>query len=109
MQARSALDEMFSSRNLLNCDAGTGTLVEALLLRGTEGDLDEADAAIQRLAGALSGFPWALRDIYVLRLRALLAQARSDDATYRDFRDRYREMANDLGYEGHMAWAAALP
>jgi hypothetical protein len=49
-----------------------------------------------------------VRDVTLLRLRALLANARGDEATYRDFRDRYRAMANDLGFEGHMAWAAAM-
>jgi adenylate cyclase len=49
-----------------------------------------------------------LNDIWVLRLRALLARAEGDEAAYRDFRDRYRKMANDLGFEGHMQWAAEM-
>jgi hypothetical protein len=32
-----------------------------------------------------------------------------EDGAYRDYRDRYRTMATDLGFEGHMAWAAAMP
>jgi hypothetical protein len=28
--------------------------------------------------------------------------------TYRDYRDDYRQMATELGFEGHMAWAAAM-
>jgi adenylate cyclase len=43
-----------------------------------------------------------------LRLRTLLANARGDEAAYRDHRDRYRAMANELGFEGHMAWAEAM-
>ncbi len=109
VQARTALDDLFSSRNFFNCDVGTHNLVEALVARGMDSDLAEADAAIERLACALPGASWAVRDIYVLRCRALLAQARGDDAAYRDFRDRYRAMANELGYEGHMKWAAELP
>jgi hypothetical protein len=50
-----------------------------------------------------------IRDITVLRLRTLLAKARNDDAAYRDLRERYRAMANSLGYEGHISWAAAMP
>jgi len=38
-----------------------------------------------------------------------LAAARSNVAAYREFRDRYRQMSNDLGYEGHMKWAAEMP
>jgi hypothetical protein len=44
-----------------------------------------------------------------LRLRGLLARVHGDDGRYREFRDRYRDMAKTLGYEGHIAWAAAMP
>jgi len=43
----------------------------------------------------------------LLRLRTLLARARGDEAGYRDYRDRYRERAESLGYEGHIAIAEA--
>ncbi len=49
-----------------------------------------------------------INEIWLLRLRALLAKAEGDEATYRDYRDRYRQMANDLGFEGHMQWAAEM-
>ncbi len=41
-------------------------------------------------------------------MQAHVAQAQGDDATYRDFADRYRKMAAELGFEGHMAWAEAM-
>jgi hypothetical protein len=50
-----------------------------------------------------------LKQIWVLRIEALLARANGDQAAYRDFRDRYRKTANELGFEGHMAWAEAMP
>ena len=50
-----------------------------------------------------------MRDIWLLRMRALLAKAHGDETAYRDFRDRYRAMAASLGFEGHMAWAEAMP
>ncbi len=50
-----------------------------------------------------------MRDIWLLRLRALLARAHRDDAAYAQFRDRYRDMAKTLGFEGHIAWAEAMP
>ena len=106
---RQALNEMFGTSNYYNSDSGTNTLVEALIARGSESDLDEAAAAIDRLAAAVPGQLWAVRDAYVLRLRALLCQVRGDDETYRDYRDRYRALAADHGYEGHMAWAAEMP
>jgi adenylate cyclase len=52
---------------------------------------------------------FVLHDIFLLRLRALLARTRGDEAAYRDFRDRYRRMAKTLGFEGHIAWAEAMP
>ena len=88
---------------------GTGVLVETLLERGAEGDLAEAQEAIDRLANLPATEDWAVRDIWLLRLRALLARAHGDAAAYQDFRDRYRDMAKTLGYEGHMQWAEAMP
>ena len=44
----------------------------------------------------------------MLHLRALLARARADETTYRNYRDRYRDMAKSLGFEGHHAWAEAM-
>jgi hypothetical protein len=108
-QARAAVEEVFGSGNFANSEGGTQVLVELLLARGAQDDLAEAEAAIERLAGALPGSEWVTRDISLLRLRALLAQTHGDEAAYRDYRNRYRAMANDLGFEGHMAWAAAMP
>jgi hypothetical protein len=69
----------------------------------------EAEAAIERLAAAPADEdPW-VRDIWLLRLRASLARAHSDDAAYLKFRDRYRDVAKTLGFEGHIAWAEAMP
>jgi adenylate cyclase len=41
--------------------------------------------------------------------RALLAHTRGDVTAYAELRDRYRATADELGFEGHMQWAAALP
>ncbi len=107
-QTRRLTDEVFDTGNLVNCDAATHCLVSALLIRGNEFDIADAEAAIERLSGALPGARRVSRDIFVLRLRAMVAQARGEEI-YREFRDLYRAMANDLGFEGHMAWAAAMP
>jgi hypothetical protein len=82
--------------------------VETLLDHGTDDDVAEAKAAIDRLA-RLSADDYVLCDIWLLRLRALLARAHRDDAAYTDFRDRYRDMAKTLGFEGHIACAEAMP
>jgi hypothetical protein len=51
---------------------------------------------------------FAIREITVLRLRALLARARGDDVAFRELVERYRAMAKSLGFEGHIAWAEAM-
>jgi hypothetical protein len=48
-------------------------------------------------------------EIWLLRLRALVARAHGDATAYAQFRDRYRDMARTLGFEGHIAWAEAMP
>ena len=105
---RAAVDTLFDNGQLTPCTWATSVLVIALLDRGTEGDVWEAESAIERLVAAPID-DLVVRDVTELRLRALVANARGDEASYRDFRDRYRAMANDLGFEGHMAWAAAMP
>jgi class 3 adenylate cyclase len=87
----------------------TGVLVETLLDRSAENDVAEAGAVIERLAAAPADEGLVMRDIWLLRLRALLAQAHGDDTGYRDYRDRYRDIAKTLGFEGHIAWAEAMP
>jgi hypothetical protein len=107
---RDGVDDLFRAGQLLGWGVpATGVLVETLLDRGAEGDVAEAEAAIERLADAPADEGLVIRDIWLLRLRALLARARGDEAAYRDFRDRYRDMARTLGFEGHIAWAEAMP
>jgi class 3 adenylate cyclase len=105
-----AVDDLFREGLLLGWGVpATGVLVETLLDRRSEADLAEAAAAINRLAAAPADEGLVIRDIWLLRLRALLAGAHGDAAAYADFRDRYRDMARTLGFEGHIAWAEVMP
>jgi class 3 adenylate cyclase len=107
---RAAVDHLFrEGRLLLWGTPATGVLVETLLDRRADGDVAEAEAAIERLAFAPADEGLVIRDIWLLRLRALLARAHGDAATYADLRDRYRNMAKTFGFEGHIAWAEAMP
>ena len=106
---REAIDDLFRSGQLGSCVPATGVLVETLLDRSADGDVAEAEAAIERLAAAPADNQLVLREIWLLRMRALLARANGDDPTYREYRDRYRAMATELGFEGHMKWAEAMP
>jgi hypothetical protein len=104
---RKAVDDLHQAGRLGYGVWGTGILVETLLDRDAEGDLAEAQAAIDRLGNLLDDGS-AVRDITLLRLRALLSRARGDDVAYRDVLSRYRAMAESLGFEGHIAWAEAM-
>jgi hypothetical protein len=107
---RAAVNDLLHAGQLLSWGVpATGVLVETLLDRGADGDVAEADAAIERLAAAPTEDGLVMREIWLLRMRALLARARGEDTVYRDYRDRYRDMARSLGFEGHMKWAEAMP
>ena len=108
-EMRKAVDELHQAGRLAWGVWSTGVLVETLLERGAEGDLAEAQEAIGRLANLRADQAWAMREIMLLRMRALLSRARGDEAAYRESRDRYRAMAASLGFEGHMKWAEAMP
>ncbi len=106
---RTATDRLVREGRLLGWGIpATGVLVETLLDRGAQSDLLEAEAAIERLAAVPSHNSLALRDVWLVRSRALLARAKGDAAAYADSRDRYCDMAKSLGFDGHIAWAAAM-
>ncbi|HWY01190.1 MAG TPA: adenylate/guanylate cyclase domain-containing protein [Mycobacterium sp.] len=104
---RNAVDDLHEAGRLGYGVWGTGILVETLLERGAEGDLAEAQEAIDRLAN-LPADGSAIREITLLRLRALLTRTSGDDVAYRDLVSRYRAMAESLGFEGHTDWAEAM-
>ncbi|OBI97073.1 cyclase [Mycobacterium alsense] len=105
---RPAVEQEYACTDMMLVAATTASLVQALLRRGGRTDLAEARAAIDRLAAVPTEPGFVVNDIWLLRMRAWEAQARGDDAAYRDYGDRYREMANSLGFEGHMAWAREM-
>lgn len=86
----------------------TSVLVEALLNRGRDEDLEEAQAAVDRLSAIPTDPVFAYHELPLLRLNAMLAKARGDDVRYRDFRQRYRARAEACGFEGHIALARAM-
>jgi len=105
-----AVDHLARDGQLLSWGVpATGVLVETLLDRGAERDVAEAEAAIERLAAAPADEGLMIRDIWLERARALLARVQGDVGAYTHFRDRYRDMARTLGFEGHIAWAEAMP
>ncbi|MEB3983374.1 AAA family ATPase [Mycobacterium sp. 663a-19] len=107
---RAAVDDLFRDGVLQALGSlATGVLMETLLDRGADGDMAEAEAAVEQLAAARGEDGLVTREIWLLRCRAGLARAHGDDAGYREYRDRYRDMAKRLGFEGHIGWAEAMP
>jgi hypothetical protein len=107
---RAAVDGLVRAGQLLSWGIpATGVLAETLLDRGTDDDLAEAEAAIELLAAAPSDGGLLTREIWLLRMRALLARARMDETGFHDYWDRYRDSAKSLGLQGHMQWADEMP
>ena len=107
--ARTAVHDVFAPGTSFWPALATEVLIEALLRRGHDRDIEDAQHAIDRLAAVHTDPGFVIHEIVVLRLRALLAQANADDESYRRYRDRYRKMASELDFEGHMAMAEAMP
>jgi adenylate cyclase len=108
VRAQEILDEAFDTGEMFTRGVSTTVLVEALLLRNAEADLTSAQAAIDRLAAVPTEPSLAIHELPLLRLRALVARARGDEAVYAEYVAQYRELAERLGFEGHKAQAAAM-
>ncbi len=72
---RRAVDALRQAHRLFCGVWSAGHLVESLLDRGAGGDLAEAEELIDRLSNLPSGDSWAMLEIILLRLRALIARA----------------------------------
>jgi adenylate cyclase len=106
---RGLVDRLFDNGEMFLRGAATAALVESLLCRGLDTDMQEAAAVIERLSAVPPNPGFVLNEIPPLRMRALLAQTLGDETAYRDYRDRYLDTASRVGYEGHMKWAEAMP
>ncbi|WP_046320777.1 adenylate/guanylate cyclase domain-containing protein [Mycobacterium sp. UM_Kg1] len=106
--SRAAVNHLLDVGDMIARGEAVRVFVESLLQRATPADLDEAQTAIDRLASAATDPGYALNEIPLLRMRALLARAHGDEAGYRDYAARYREQAIDAGYEAHIALAEAM-
>ncbi len=106
---RDAVDHLFRDGwPVIHWVATTGVLVQTLLDGGSDADVAEAEAAINRVARTPTESV-GVRDIWLLQVQALLARAQGDAAAYEQYRDRYRDAAKAREFEGHIDWAQAMP
>ncbi|MDT5284946.1 MAG: hypothetical protein QOJ20_6141 [Mycobacterium sp.] len=106
---RTALDLLFERGQFAWGVVASAVFVETLLDRGGDDDVAEAEAVTDRMATAPLEMASSCLDLWLLRSRALIADARGDESVYRDYRDRYRATATSLAFEGHMQWAESMP
>jgi adenylate cyclase len=106
--SRAVVEQQYETEEIEFCGAAVAVLVESLLARGTDADLQEAQSAVDRLAAVPTEAGFVLFEVTLFRLRALLARARGELDAYHDFAVRYREMATSLGFQGHMAAAKTM-
>jgi hypothetical protein len=103
-----AVDELHQAGRPFFGVWGTGVLVETLLERGAEGDISEAQEAI---GGWRTYWQTTVRRYLRSRCCGCARCWRGHVVTRlgnRDYRDRYRRMAESLGFEGHIALAQAM-
>jgi adenylate cyclase len=81
--------------------------VRLLVRRGSVGDQDEAQAAIDRLAAVPADPGFVLHELPLLRSRALLSLVRGDDENYRTFLKQHRARAAAAGFDALVAAADA--
>jgi hypothetical protein len=87
---------------------GATVLVEALLDRRREGDVADADEAIDWLTELAPEQDSAMLDLMLVRLTAMRARAGGDGISYRTWAQRYRADAESLGFEAHIGAARAM-
>ena len=106
---RATVENEYANTDMLRCGATTAALVQALLRRAdppTFGKRKRPSIGFRPCRPD----PHLSCHLWLLPMRAAQARARGDGSlAYHDYRDRYRNMAKSLGFQGHIAWAEAMP
>jgi adenylate cyclase len=101
--AHTVVDGAYESGDMIWRGRATEVLVQLLIHRGSVGDQQNAQAAIDRLAAVPTDPGFVLHELPLLRSRALLAHARGDEKSYRDFLDQHRAKAAAAGFDALIA------
>jgi adenylate cyclase len=96
---REVVDGAYESGDMIWRGRATEVLVRLLVGRGSFGDQQNAQAAIDRLATVPTDPGFVLHELPLLRSRALLAHARGDESSYRNFLEQHRAKAAAAGFD----------
>jgi hypothetical protein len=102
---RPVVDGAYESGDMIWRGRATEVLVQLLIQRGSVEDLQEAEAAIDRLADVPTDPGFVLHELPLLRSRALLAQAHGDEKGHRNFVEGHRVKAAAAGFEALLTTA----
>ena len=97
--ARAVVDNAHASGDMIWRGRASAVAVEVLVRRGSTNDQHEAQTVIDRLAAIPTDPGFVLHELPLLRSRALLAQARGDEDSCRDFMENYRAKAAAVGFK----------
>jgi adenylate cyclase len=104
---RAVVDGAYESGDMIWRGRATEVLVQLLVQRGSFGDQQNAQAAIDRLAAVPTDPGFVLHELPLLRSRALLAHARGDENSYRNFLEQHRAKASAAGFDALIATSDA--
>jgi hypothetical protein len=104
---RAVVDGAYESGDMIWRGRATEVLVQLLVQRGSFGDQQNAQAAIDRLAAVPTDPGFVLHELPLLRSRALLAHACGDENSYRNFLEQHRAKASAAGFDALIATSDA--
>src|ERR1700742_1524841 len=104
---RAIVDGAYESGDMIWRGRATEVLAQLLLRRGSVGDQQNAQAAIDRLGAVPTDPGFVLHELALLRSRALLALARGDENGYRNFLEQHRAKAAAAGFDALIVNAGA--
>jgi adenylate cyclase len=104
---RGVVDGAYESGDMIWRGRATEVLVQLLVGRGSLGDQQNAQAAIDRLGAVPTDPGFVLHELPLLRSRALLAHARGDENSYRNYLEQHRAKASAAGFDALIPTADA--
>jgi adenylate cyclase len=96
---RAVVGGAYESGDMIWRGRATEVLVQLLVRRGSSGDQSEAQVAIDQLAAVPTDSGFVLHELPLLRSRALLAHARGDENSYRNFLEQHHAKAAAVGFD----------